>query len=88
MDPSTMTGDEIVITGISGKFPNSENVKIFQENLLNMVDCVTNGDPRWTLGKSKIYTFLRQKSEDYYVFYNYYNSRNYIEHSLILLNAF
>lgn len=48
-----MTGDEIVITGISGKFPNSENVTIFQENISNMVDCITNDDPRWSLGKPK-----------------------------------
>ena len=53
MDPSTMTGDEIVITGISGKFPNSENVNIFQKNLLDMVDCITDENPRWSLGKLK-----------------------------------
>lgn len=33
MDPD----DEIVITGISGKFPKSENVKEFAENLYNKV---------------------------------------------------
>lgn len=30
-------GDEIVISGISGKFPNSENVEKFAENLYNKV---------------------------------------------------
>lgn len=30
-------GDEIVISGISGKFPNSENVEEFAENLYNKV---------------------------------------------------
>ena len=49
MDPSTMTGEEIVITGISGRFPNSENVQILQNNLLNMIDCVTEEDARWTI---------------------------------------
>lgn len=29
--------DEIVITGISGKFPNSENVEEFAKNLYNKV---------------------------------------------------
>ena len=50
MDFSTMSGDEIVISGISGKFPNSANVKMFQKNLLTMVDCVTDDEPRWTCG--------------------------------------
>lgn len=30
-------GDEIVISGISGKFPNSQNVEEFAENLYNKV---------------------------------------------------
>lgn len=49
-----MTGDEIVITGISGKFPNSENIQMLQHNLLNMVDCVTDEKPRWQCGKYNI----------------------------------
>lgn len=30
--------DEIVITGISGKFPNAENVQEFGKNLYNKVN--------------------------------------------------
>ena len=30
--------EEIVISGIAGRFPNSDNMKEFQENLLNKVD--------------------------------------------------
>lgn len=30
--------DEIVITGISGKFPNAENVSEFAKNLYNKVN--------------------------------------------------
>ncbi|XP_033218585.1 fatty acid synthase-like [Belonocnema kinseyi] len=54
MDPSSMTGDEIVISGISGKFPNSENVKEFQKNLLSKVDCVTDAQTRWDIHHEKI----------------------------------
>lgn len=36
-----------MITGISGKFPNSENVQMLQHNLLNKIDCVNNENPRW-----------------------------------------
>ncbi|XP_051160074.1 fatty acid synthase-like [Leptopilina boulardi] len=46
MEPK-LTGDEIVISGIAGKFPNSENVKELQNNLLNKTDCVTSSKARW-----------------------------------------
>lgn len=32
-------GDSVVITGVSGKFPNCQNIKQFKENLYNGV-CV------------------------------------------------
>lgn len=31
-------GDEIVISGISGKFPNAENIQVFSEKLYNKVN--------------------------------------------------
>lgn len=49
MEPQ-MTGDEIVISGIAGKFPNSDNVKELQKNLLNKVDCTTDSKARWDFG--------------------------------------
>lgn len=39
-------GEEIVISGISGKFPLSDNMRSFQENLYDKVDMVTD-DKRW-----------------------------------------
>jgi len=39
--------DEIVISGIAGRFPNSENLKELQENLLNKVDLGSNDHGRW-----------------------------------------
>lgn len=42
--------DEIVITGISGRLPESENLEEFWENLINGVDMVTEDDRRWTPG--------------------------------------
>lgn len=47
MDP----GDEIVISGIAGRFPESNNMRHFQENLMNQVDLITDDDRRWKLGK-------------------------------------
>lgn len=44
-------GEEIVISGISGRFPESRNMKHFQENLFNKVDLITDEARRWTLGK-------------------------------------
>ncbi|XP_057319878.1 fatty acid synthase-like [Microplitis mediator] len=45
MDP----GEEIVISGIAGRFPDSDNMRHFQENLFNKVDLITNDDRRWNL---------------------------------------
>ena len=45
------TGDDIVITGVAGCFPESENVYQFQYNLFNRVDMVTEDDRRWKLGE-------------------------------------
>jgi fatty acid synthase len=41
---------EIVISGISGKFPESNNFQEFADNLYNKVDMVTENDRRWTPG--------------------------------------
>ena len=44
-------GEEIVISGIAGRFPDSDNMKHFQENLFNKVDLISDDDRRWKLGK-------------------------------------
>lgn len=43
--------DEIVIAGISGRLPESNNLEEFWENLINGVDMVTEDNRRWTPGK-------------------------------------
>ena len=43
--------DEIVISGIAGRFPDSDNIKHFQENLFNKVDLVSDDSRRWKLGE-------------------------------------
>lgn len=47
----TDPGEEVVISGVAGRFPESDNVTLFQENLFNKVDLVTNDARRWQLGK-------------------------------------
>ncbi|XP_029162894.1 fatty acid synthase-like [Nylanderia fulva] len=42
------TEEEIVISGISGRFPNSDNIKEFQENLLNKMDLGSDDHQRWS----------------------------------------
>jgi fatty acid synthase, animal type len=39
--------DEIVISGISGRFPNSKNVAEFARNLYNKVNMVDDKETRW-----------------------------------------
>jgi fatty acid synthase, animal type len=39
--------DEIVISGIAGRFPNSNNVADFAHNLYNKIDMVDDDEKRW-----------------------------------------
>lgn len=49
---STRNDDpDIVISGISGRFPSSDSVEEFKQNLYNGVDMVTADDSRWPVGK-------------------------------------
>ncbi|XP_044017897.1 fatty acid synthase-like isoform X2 [Aphidius gifuensis] len=43
------SGEEVVISGIAGRFPESDNIKKLQENLMNKVDLITDDDRRWKL---------------------------------------
>ena len=49
------TKDDIVITGMSGRFPSSRNVEEFKQNLYGGVDMVTNSEDRWPDGKRIIF---------------------------------
>uniref|UniRef100_A0A4W2HXW4 Fatty acid synthase n=1 Tax=Bos indicus x Bos taurus TaxID=30522 RepID=A0A4W2HXW4_BOBOX len=42
--------EEVVITGMSGKLPESENLEEFWANLIGGVDMVTDDDRRWKAG--------------------------------------
>lgn len=45
--------EEIVIAGISGRLPESDNLQEFWENLFNGVDMVTEDDRRWKPGEAR-----------------------------------
>jgi fatty acid synthase len=49
--PTFLKGEDIVISGISGRFPESDNVDEFAKNLYNNVDMITEDDRRWPLGQ-------------------------------------
>ncbi|GAB1860823.1 Fatty acid synthase [Camponotus japonicus] len=44
------SGDEIVISGIAGRFPNSNNMNQLQKNLFNNVDLSRTNHGRWKMG--------------------------------------
>ena len=48
--PTWDMNEDIVISGVSGRFPESDNYDEFAENLMNHVDMVTEDDRRWPLG--------------------------------------
>lgn len=51
-------GEEVVLTGIAGVFPDSDNVMELGEKLFNKVDLISDDDRRWKLGKSTSSTWL------------------------------
>lgn len=50
-EPQMDPGEEIVISGVAGRFPESDNVRQVQENLFNKIDLVTNDTRRWIISK-------------------------------------
>lgn len=51
-------GDEIVISGISGSFPDSDGLPNFAENLFNKVDLISGDDRRWSI-RMRHYNILK-----------------------------
>lgn len=47
---STSPDDEIVITGLSGRLPESSNIEEFKEQLFAGVDLITDDERRWPSG--------------------------------------
>lgn len=45
--------DDVVISGFSGRLPESSNIEEFKQNLFNGVDMVNDDPRRWERGKSK-----------------------------------
>ena len=48
--PNWDMNEDIVISGISGRFPESDNMDELAENLLNNIDMITEDDRRWPIG--------------------------------------
>ncbi|CAG2166701.1 unnamed protein product, partial [Oppiella nova] len=45
-----MSGDDILVSGMSGRFPLSANTDEFAKNLFDGIDMVTDDDSRWPMG--------------------------------------
>lgn len=50
VEDSNWREDEIVISGASGRFPDSNSIKQLKENLMNKTDLVSADYRRWKLG--------------------------------------
>ena len=44
------SGEAIVISGIAGRFPHSDNMDQLRENLFNKIDLVKADHNRWKMG--------------------------------------
>jgi fatty acid synthase len=54
IDISTLlkNNDDIVISGVGGRFPESDTVDEFAQNLYNKVDMIVDDDRRWPTGQA------------------------------------
>lgn len=43
--------DDVVLTGLSGRLPESDSIEEFAKNLFDGIDLVTADDRRWTPGE-------------------------------------
>ena len=43
--------DDVVISGVSGRLPESDNIQEFRDHLMNGDDMVTDDDRRWPPGE-------------------------------------
>lgn len=46
--------EDVVISGVSGRLPESDNVEEFRQHLINEEDMVTEDDRRWTPGDDSL----------------------------------
>jgi fatty acid synthase len=44
--------EDIVISGMGGRFPESDTVDEFAQNLYNKMDMIVDDDRRWPTGQS------------------------------------
>ncbi len=63
-------GDEIVISGISGVFPKSDDIREFGENLLAKKDLVTETNTKFKAG-TDIKLIIYYYNYYYYYYYTY-----------------
>ena len=47
--------EDVVISGVSGRLPESDNVEEFRQHLINEEDMVTEDDRRWTPGDDSLH---------------------------------
>jgi acyl transferase domain-containing protein len=62
--PLTIMKDDIVISGISGRFPESDSVDEFRDNLYNNVDMITSDDRRWPI-REFYFSFTKISSKNF-----------------------
>lgn len=61
--------EDIVIAGISGRLPESNNLDEFWENLFNGIDMVTEDDRRWKPGRLLVIWAQAEQSTLFFSFF-------------------
>ena len=66
--PSKLVTEAMVISGMSGRFPDSDSTDEFAHNLYNNVDLITDDNRRWPTGMSTsiVHTLVNILSYLYY----------------------
>ena len=52
VDEMTNVAAEVVISGLSGRLPESDNITEFRQHLINGDDMTTEDDRRWQPGRA------------------------------------
>jgi Beta-ketoacyl synthase, N-terminal domain len=60
--------EDVVIAGMAGRFPESDNIYQFRDNLYNKVDMITQDSRRWDIGELIIWflTFIATLISPYF----------------------
>lgn len=69
---------EVVVSGVGGKFPMSDNIEDLRINLNNKLNMVTGNDCRWNKGTPQSVIFIFSNTNQYEMLFFPYTRSQYV----------